>query len=95
MVTRNGRNTLEPWFLCYNCVRCVLARARVNLGTNTISGDINGDFKVDLDDLVLFAKAYGSKPGDSKWNPNADIDGNGIIGLSDLAVLAQNYGKTA
>jgi hypothetical protein len=57
----------------------------------TISGDINGDFKVSLSDLVLLANAYGSKPGDAKWNPNADIDSNDAVGLSDLVILAQHY----
>jgi hypothetical protein len=59
----------------------------------TIAGDIDGNFKVQLADLVLLAHAYGSKPGDSNWNPNADIDGNLIVGLSDLVILAQNYGQ--
>jgi hypothetical protein len=43
---------------------------------------------------VILAKAYGSKPGEPKWNPNADIDNNSIVGLSDLVILAKNYGKT-
>ena len=48
----------------------------------TIPGDLNGDFRVSLADLVILANAYGFKPkGHSKWNPNADIDGNGIVGL--------------
>jgi hypothetical protein len=59
----------------------------------TIPGDIDGNFKVSLADLVILAHAYGSKPGDSNWNPNADIDGNNIVGLSDLVILAQNYGQ--
>jgi hypothetical protein len=59
----------------------------------TISGDINGDFKVSLSDLVLLANAYGAKPGDAKWNPNADIDSNDAVGLSDLVILAQHYGE--
>jgi hypothetical protein len=61
--------------------------------TVTFPGDINGDFKVGLPDLVMLAQAYGSKPGDLNWNPNADIDGNGIVGLSDLVALAQRYGQ--
>jgi hypothetical protein len=59
----------------------------------SIPGDINGDFKVSLVDVVLLAQAYGSKPDSANWNPNADIDDSGIVGLSDLAVLAANYGK--
>jgi hypothetical protein len=59
----------------------------------TIAGDINMDGKVDLSDLVLLALAYGSKPGDSKWNPSADLNGDGAVNLSDLVLLARNYGK--
>jgi hypothetical protein len=60
--------------------------------TVTIPGDVDGDFRVRLQDLVSLAKAYGSKPSDSNWNPNTDIDSNGIVGLSDLVALAQHYG---
>jgi hypothetical protein len=66
----------------------------------TIPGDINGDFKVILSDLVLLANAYGTTPasggtppGLHAWNPNADIDNNGIVGLSDLVILATHYGQ--
>jgi hypothetical protein len=59
----------------------------------TIPGDLNGDFKVDLKDLVILAQAYGSKLGNSNWNPNADIDSKGVVGLPDLVVLAQHYAQ--
>jgi hypothetical protein len=59
----------------------------------TIPGDVNGDFKVSLPDLVLLANSYGSRPGDPRWNPNADIDGAGIIGLTDLVTIATHYGQ--
>jgi general secretion pathway protein D len=59
----------------------------------TIPGDLNGDFKVSLQDLVLLANAYGYTSGAPKWDPNADIDGNGIVGLSDLVTLAIHYGQ--
>jgi hypothetical protein len=59
----------------------------------TIPGDVNGDFKVGLPDLVLLAQAYGSKPSNNNWNSNADIDGNNVAGLSDLVTLAQHYGQ--
>jgi hypothetical protein len=57
------------------------------------SPDINGDGKVNLQDLFILAKAYGSKPSAPNWNPKADIDGNGIVGLSDLVALVQYYGQ--
>ncbi|MGD0977532.1 MAG: NosD domain-containing protein [Candidatus Bathyarchaeia archaeon] len=59
----------------------------------TIPGDLNGDFKVSLSDLTLLANAYGSKPGDAKWNPNADMHNSGRVGLTDLTLLAIHYGQ--
>jgi hypothetical protein len=67
-----------------------------------LGGDINGDGKVNLSDLVLLAKAYGShranydyqgEPASPNWNSNADINGDGHVSLSDLSLLAKNYGK--
>jgi hypothetical protein len=58
-----------------------------------IPGDIDGNGKVELADLVRMANAYGSTFGDPKWNPNSDIDGNKKVGLSDLVILAQHYGQ--
>jgi hypothetical protein len=60
-----------------------------------ILGDLNDDGKVNLQDLVIFAKAYGSKPSDTNWNPNADLDSNGVVGLTDLVILATHYGQHA
>jgi len=62
--------------------------------TVTVAGDLDGDFEVRLVDLVTLARAYGSKPGDPPWNPNADLDDNGVVGLADLVIMAKNYGKT-
>jgi hypothetical protein len=61
--------------------------------TVTILGDVNGDFKVTLADLVLLANAYNSQPGSPKWNPNADLNGNGVVNLSDLVIMALHYGQ--
>jgi len=58
-----------------------------------IPGDINGDGKVDLADLCILAKAYGSELGDPNWNPAADICGDGKVDLADLSVVAEHYGQ--
>jgi hypothetical protein len=59
----------------------------------TIPGDLNGDFKVNLQDLVILADAYGTTPGDTNWNPNTDINNNGKVSLTDLVILALHYGQ--
>jgi hypothetical protein len=59
----------------------------------TIPGDLSGDLTVGLKDLVILARAYGSRPGDPNWNANADIDGNGAASLTDLVIMATHYGQ--
>jgi hypothetical protein len=59
----------------------------------SIPGDLTGDFSVNLADLVMFANACSSKPGNSNWNSNADISDNSIVDLSDLVILFQHYGQ--
>jgi hypothetical protein len=71
---------------------CVIADSYIGLEPPR-APDINGDGKVSLADLVILANAYGSKLGDTKWNPNADINGDNIVDLSDLVILANYYGQ--
>jgi hypothetical protein len=60
----------------------------------TLGGDINNDGTVNINDLVLLALAYGSKPGDPNWNPSADMNGDGKVTLPDLVIVARNYGRS-
>jgi len=56
-------------------------------------GDMNGDFKVDIYDLIIASLAYGSKEGDPNWNPLADLAPRyGIIDIYDLVTCAYHYG---
>ncbi len=52
------------------------------------NGDMNGDGRVDVDDLELFARAYGKRgerlPG--------DFNGDGAVDDKDLEILRSNYG---
>jgi hypothetical protein len=59
----------------------------------TIKGDVNGDFKVDIHDIFEFAKAYDTEPGDPRWKPNCDLDNDGLINVRDLFYAARNFGK--
>jgi hypothetical protein len=41
---------------------------------------------------VAVAVAYGSKPSDPKWNPNADVNDDGIVDIFDLVIVSIHYG---
>ena len=57
-----------------------------------LMGDINGDQKIDIDDITIVAQAFGSYPGHSRWNPEADLNRDGAIDIEDLVLCAINYG---
>jgi tungstate transport system substrate-binding protein len=58
----------------------------------TIREDLNFDFKVDIRDVAIVAKAYGTAPGDLRWNPDADVNNDGKIDIKDVHAVALEYG---
>ncbi len=60
----------------------------------TTPGDMDGDFDVDIFDIVKIAGAYGSVEGEPLYNGDADIDGDGDIDIFDVVIAASNYGTT-
>lgn len=65
--------------------------------------DLNKDGTVDILDIAIVAKAYGThgpdipNPGDppsSNWNAIADMDSNNKIDIIDIATVAKDYGKS-
>jgi hypothetical protein len=57
-------------------------------------GDVDRDGNVNILDAALIAFAYGSRPGDPKWNPAYDITHDGVIDILDAAILAYYYGRS-
>jgi len=61
--------------------------------SRVLIGDINGDLKVDIKDLYLVAKAFGSRPGDERWNEAVDLNNDETISILDLYMVSKEYGK--
>ena len=61
----------------------------------TITGDVNGDDKVDASDLFDLSKAYGSTPTDPNWNSDCDFNRDDKVDACDLFVLSKKFGKTS
>jgi hypothetical protein len=64
----------------------------------SVVGDITGpngwpDGVVNMRDIALVARCFGSTPGSSDWNPNADINGDGTVNLKDVALAARHFGQ--
>jgi len=58
-------------------------------------GDVNSDGIVDLGDIILIARVYGTKMGEPEYVSNLDLDHNGKIDLCDLLIVAQQFGRKA
>lgn len=59
-----------------------------------LSSDINRDNSVDIVDLSIVAMAFGTKEGDERYNPIADLDGDKKINIKDIFMVAKDFGKT-
>jgi Dockerin type I domain/Divergent InlB B-repeat domain len=59
-----------------------------------LAADVNGDGTVDTVDAGIVVEAFMSKPGDSNWNPIADLNHDGIVDMYDLIMVARDFGKT-
>jgi len=57
-------------------------------------GDVNGDGIVDISDVVVWAGAFGSQPGDPNWDVDADLNEDDLIDIFDAIMISINYGNT-
>jgi len=75
----------------------------VEVGKTTVIGegfakkvkcaDLNGDGKVNLEDLEVLKKAYGQTKEVAGFKTEADLNDDGVIDIIDLAIIASQYGK--
>ncbi|HRI43952.1 MAG TPA: hypothetical protein PLL78_10565 [Fimbriimonadaceae bacterium] len=56
------------------------------------NGDCDWDNEVAIGDFSLLSTAFNSVPGDSNWNPEADLNGDNEVDIGDFAILSFNFG---
>jgi len=49
---------------------------------------------VDMWDIAIAARAYGSFPEHPRWNPKADLNKDNKVDLKDVGTIAKNFGTT-
>ena len=71
------------------------------IGTRSISGypilpgDLNLDYKIDIIDITLVVKFFGSMEGSPNWYEKADIISDGKIDIVDISYVVQYFGVIA
>jgi len=53
--------------------------------------DLNEDGKVDILDLYVLCRAYGSYPEYERWNAKADINNDGKVNILDAVIIAKSF----
>jgi len=64
-------------------------------GTQFLAGDLNRDGRVDGEDLVMLALAFGTQRGDPRFKDAADLNTDGAVDGKDLAILAASFGQSS
>ncbi|MEM2567033.1 MAG: dockerin type I domain-containing protein [Candidatus Bathyarchaeia archaeon] len=59
-----------------------------------LPGDVNKDGKVDMTDVGIILRAYGTTSSSPNWNPNCDTNNDNKVDMSDVGIALRNYGKT-
>jgi len=57
-----------------------------------LPGDANLNGRIEILDVVLVTTRYGSKKGDSNYDPNVDWNGDGKIDILDVVIVTSRYG---
>jgi hypothetical protein len=58
------------------------------------AGDANGDCKVDIKDLVLVIRGFGTYKGHPNWDKRRDLNNDDIVDIKDEVIVIDNYGNT-
>jgi ABC-type transport system substrate-binding protein len=58
----------------------------------TVKGDLNGDGKVNIQDIVYVALGFGSIIGGAGYNPAADLNHDGKVNIVDIVLVALDFG---
>jgi PKD repeat protein len=86
--TTTPTNIVEPW-LAFAC------KYTPSVSNNSChferTPDINHNGIVNISGLAQVAYAYGTRPGDPRWNASCDLYDDGVVTIADLAYVALFY----
>ncbi|MEM2781045.1 MAG: dockerin type I domain-containing protein [Candidatus Bathyarchaeia archaeon] len=55
--------------------------------------DLNFDGKVDMKDVAMVSKAFGSYPGQPEWDIECDVNYDGKVDMKDVAMVSKKFGQ--
>ena len=83
--TTTTTNPAQPW-LSFDCKYTI--GSSFNSCTFARTPDVFHLGIVSIQDVAAVFYAYGTRPGDPRWNPNFDLADNGVISIIDAGIAA-------
>jgi len=59
----------------------------------TVTGDITGDRKVDIKDVAIASRSFGTTSESPNYRQAADINDDGKVDIKDISYISKNFGK--
>jgi peptide/nickel transport system substrate-binding protein len=90
-------NSLRPGFWFYHYYKASAAVDTLTDQINTVT-DLNDDNLVDMKDIGISVKAFGSTPGTPKWNFKCDVAqslGDRKVDMKDIGYVVSKFGWAA
>ena len=55
--------------------------------------DLNGDGQINIIDVSMVARAFGTMPGDPDWKSICDVNNDNVINILDIYLIAKAFGE--
>jgi hypothetical protein len=68
--------------------------AAIRVSPNIPSPDIDHNGIINMKDIAVVARAFGSEKGDADWNHLLDLNADGKVNMIDIAMVAKLFGET-
>lgn len=62
--------------------------------TVTTPGDVDGDFDVDVYDVIKMCDHYGYEIGEPEYDVDCDVDNDGEVDIYDVIMMCNHYGES-
>lgn len=92
LVPKGQTVTYPSWLM--NLTTYDALMGRLTFAEELSKADINADGTINILDLSAIAKAFGSEPGDPRWNEKADVNKDGAVNILDISGAARMFGKS-
>jgi hypothetical protein len=66
----------------------------VKVARPILVGDVDGNGKVNIIDVLMVAKAFGTDSHSPSWNPKLDVNSDSKVDIIDILATAKNFGQT-